>query len=79
MSIGQRCLGNTLFNLVTKPTIYNQFAAGDNDISITNTAKDLARANIRLMAITGLEEDVGESPLGEEYVKCWKLNKPLIL
>ena len=69
MNIGQRCLGNTLFSLVAKPTIYNQFAAGDNDISIKNTAKDLARANIRLMAITGLEEDVGESLLGEEYVK----------
>ena len=66
MSIGQKCLGNTLFNLVAKPTVYNQFAAGDNDKSIKETAIHLSKANIRLMAITGLEEDVGESLDGEE-------------
>ena len=66
MNVGQKCLGSTLFGMVAKPTIYNQFAAGDNDTSIKQTAEDLAKANIRLMAITGLEEDVGESLEGEE-------------
>ena len=66
MNIAQKCFGNTLFNIVAKPTVYNQFAAGDNDTSIRNTAANLANANIRLMAITGLEEDVGESLDGEE-------------
>ena len=66
MSIAQKCLGNTLFNLMAKPTVYNQFAAGENETSIRNTAENLEKANIRLMAITGLEEDVGESLDGEE-------------
>ena len=66
MEIGQKCLGSTLFSIVARPTVYNQFAAGDNDASIRSTAKHLAMANIRLMAITGLEEDVGESLDGEE-------------
>ena len=66
MNIAQKCLGNTLFSLLAKPTVYNQFAAGDNDVSIRNTAANLEKANIRLMAITGLEEDVGESIVGEE-------------
>ena len=66
MNVGQKCLGGTIFDKVAKPTIYNQFAAGDNDTSIRTTAMDLAKANIRLMAITGLEEDVGESLDGEE-------------
>ena len=66
MNIAQKCLGNTLFSLLAKPTVYNQFAAGDNDVSIRNTAENLEKANIRLMAITGLEEDVGESIVGEE-------------
>ena len=66
MNISQKCFGNTLFNLVVKPTIYDGFAAGYDDASLKNTAVNLAKANIRLMAITGLEEDVGESLDGEE-------------
>ena len=51
---------------MAKPTVYNQFAAGENETSIRNTAENLEKANIRLMDITGLEEDVGESLDGKE-------------
>ena len=66
MHFAQKCLGNTLFNWVVRPTVYNQFAAGDTDESIKDTVENLTKANIRLMAITGLEEDVGESLKGAE-------------
>ena len=56
-----RCLGNYIFGLVAKPTAYDQFAGGDSDESIREMAEKLEKGNIRLMAITGLEEDVGES------------------
>lgn len=67
MNIAQKCLGTRLFTLAARPT-YNQFVAGDNAKSLKATVEDLNRANIRLMACTGLEEDVGESISGKEWV-----------
>ena len=66
LTVTQKCLGNNLFNLVVGPTVFGSFAAIDNDKSVKDTAEKLKKANIRLMAITGLEEDVGESTTGEE-------------
>ena len=52
-------MGHQLFKFFSRPIIYDQFVGGEVPSELAQTAKELHKSNLRLMVITGLEEDVG--------------------
>ena len=60
MKLGQRIMGERLFSAVMRATIYGHFVAGDNNATVDNLAKDLAKVGVSGLVTEMLEEDVGE-------------------
>jgi len=60
MVVGEKLLGRRLFKFLSRPVIYDQFVGGENPRELAATVSDLNKSNLRLMACTGLEEDVGD-------------------
>ncbi len=57
----QRMLGQGLLEKVLRPTLYNQFVAGDDPRSLQETAAKLKKVGVKLMILPSLEEDIGQA------------------
>ena len=56
---GERALGRGLLERILRPTLYDQFVAGNDPSSLKQTAARLKSLGIKLMVLPSLEEDVG--------------------
>lgn len=63
----QRVLGRGLLEKILRPTLYDQFVAGDDPQSLKETANKLKKVGIKLMILPSLEEDVGQKSDENRY------------
>ncbi len=52
--------GQGLLEKILRPTLYDQFVAGDDPQSLKETASKLKQLGIKLMILPSLEEDIGQ-------------------
>lgn len=67
MQVSQRVLGARLFEAIIRPTLYDQFVAGDDGPSMRKTIERLRQSHVRPMIACMMEDD--EATTGKEKEK----------
>ncbi|EFX65779.1 hypothetical protein DAPPUDRAFT_204241 [Daphnia pulex] len=67
LETSQRVFGQGLLEKILRPTLYDQFVAGDDPQSLKETASKLKQLGIKLMILPSLEEDIGQKSDQNRY------------
>ncbi|XP_046463928.1 hydroxyproline dehydrogenase-like [Daphnia pulex] len=67
LETSKRVFGRGLLEKILRPTLYDQFVAGDDPQSLKETANKLKQLGIKLMILPSLEEDIGQKSDQNRY------------